>query len=135
MLRHVFNSLSLLLLLLLLLDTAAKKNILCLGDSLTREGSWIRFVANYFSLSSRKEKLIFINGGKNGRKSSELLYPLVHTYSKQHKLDGIIIFIGVNDLNNLVEDLGHYNTTIKHVLDNIQYINGHSSFTQVIFSK
>ena len=63
--------------------TTNKKKILCLGDSLTREGSWIHFVEEHFGTSN----LMFINGGKNGRKSGQIFYPLVHTYTQQHKLE------------------------------------------------
>lgn len=98
--------------------TTNKKKILCLGDSLTREGSWIHFVEEHFGTSN----LMFINGGKNGRKSGQIFYPLVHTYTQQHKLDGIVLFIGVNDFNNLKSNSISFNRTVADVLKNMSKV-------------
>jgi lysophospholipase L1-like esterase len=64
--------------------------------------------------------MIFINGGKNGRKSSQLLYPLQHVFVDD--LDGIILFIGVNDLNNIEADTPQFNAVMKHILNNVSMV-------------
>ena len=101
--------------------SVANKNILCLGDSLTREGSWIYYVSNSIQ-SYRKENITFINGGKNGRKSNQLMYPFRDKYMKQYKLDGLILFIGVNDLNNLEVNSLLFNKTLAFIMNNVSAI-------------
>jgi len=96
---------------------AIKKNILCLGDSLTREGSWLKFLTEL--TNSNSVTFNFINGGKNGRKSHQMLYPLKNVYTKKYKLEGIIIFIGVNDLNGLAHGTDAFDTTLSHIVNNI----------------
>ncbi len=97
MTKNVFISLVLALLMGFNLQQG-KIKIVCFGDSITH-GAGVEGKGWVEKLSERFDNIIFVNAGRNGRKTSDLneLLPVI---DNNRDADYFIILLGVNDLKN-----------------------------------
>ena len=65
--------------------------ILCFGDSITHKGQWHQIV-------SQDPEFETINAGRSGRRIAQGVKELPQYLKKHHKVDKLIILLGVNDL-------------------------------------
>ncbi len=93
------------ILLILIISTAAvmkdggiKGKILCFGDSITY-GAFVRGYAWDDLLNKKSDSVFVVNGGRNGRKTSDRK-ELLPVLKENTDADYVLFFLGVNDLKN-----------------------------------
>jgi arylsulfatase A-like enzyme/lysophospholipase L1-like esterase len=69
----------------------APQRVLCLGDSITRDGGWVRVVGELPGIET-------INAGLGGRRAFQAVTALADAMKEHPEANRLVLFLGVNDL-------------------------------------